>query len=213
MEETLRAGLLAVVRSPTPQDVDETKYCRYHQNRGHTTEDCVTLKDKVESLVQAGHLRVFFQRGRERMPAGVGQPTHQNEQPKQEGPRREERSRSRSRERSVQGVINTISRGFARGGTTILARKRHLRNLHNVNRVEVLKKSMLAITFSDDDFHVPDPDQDDPMVITAMIARYQVGKLFIDQGSSTKRWGRTTMGKCVRFGRTKRWLESVMSLD
>lgn len=43
---------------------------------------------------------------------------------------------------------------------------------------------MPAITFSDEDFHAPDLDQDDPMVITAMIARYQVGKVLIDQESS-----------------------------
>lgn len=43
---------------------------------------------------------------------------------------------------------------------------------------------MPPITFTDDDFHAPDPDQDDPMVITAEIARYGVGKVLIDQGSS-----------------------------
>lgn len=43
---------------------------------------------------------------------------------------------------------------------------------------------MPTITFSDEDFHAPDPDQDDPMVITAMIAQYQVGKVLVDQGSS-----------------------------
>ncbi|XP_014506467.1 uncharacterized protein LOC106766234 [Vigna radiata var. radiata] len=43
---------------------------------------------------------------------------------------------------------------------------------------------MPVITFSDEDFHAPDPDQDNPMVITAMIARYQIGKILIDQGSS-----------------------------
>lgn len=56
MEEALRTDLLTVVRSLTPLGADENKYCRYHQNRGHTTEDCITLKDKLESFVQAGHL-------------------------------------------------------------------------------------------------------------------------------------------------------------
>lgn len=43
---------------------------------------------------------------------------------------------------------------------------------------------MPPITFTDDDFHAPDPDQDDPMVITAEIARYEISKVLIDQGSS-----------------------------
>lgn len=43
---------------------------------------------------------------------------------------------------------------------------------------------MLNITFTNDDFHAPDPDQDDPMVITAQIALYDVRKVLIDQGTS-----------------------------
>lgn len=43
---------------------------------------------------------------------------------------------------------------------------------------------MPDITFTKADFHAPDPNQDDPMVITARIARYNVDKVLIDQGSS-----------------------------
>ncbi|XP_014524276.1 uncharacterized protein K02A2.6-like [Vigna radiata var. radiata] len=43
---------------------------------------------------------------------------------------------------------------------------------------------MPDIIFTDEDFHAPDPDQDDPMVITARIAEYDVSKVLIDQGSS-----------------------------
>lgn len=62
LEEALRADLMTTVQAPTPFGVDESKYCRYHQNRGHSTEDYVTLKDKLETLVQEGHLRRFVQR-------------------------------------------------------------------------------------------------------------------------------------------------------
>lgn len=43
---------------------------------------------------------------------------------------------------------------------------------------------MPPITFSDADFHAPDPEQDDPMVVTVEIARYGVSKVLVDQGSS-----------------------------
>ncbi|XP_022637925.1 uncharacterized protein LOC111241862 [Vigna radiata var. radiata] len=72
LEEALRANLLSVARSPTPRGADESKHCRYHQNMGHSTEDCVTLKDKLESLVQAGHLREFVQRVNSRPRGGRG---------------------------------------------------------------------------------------------------------------------------------------------
>ncbi|XP_022634739.1 uncharacterized protein LOC106756924 [Vigna radiata var. radiata] len=97
---------------------------------------------------------------------------------------RADRSRSRSAERVVRGVINTILGGFAGGGSTSAARKRHLRNLRSVGRTGTSGRSMPTITFSDEDFHAPDLEQNDPMVITAMIARYQVSKVLVDQGSS-----------------------------
>lgn len=53
LKEALRADLMTVTRASTPLGADESKYCRYHQNRGHTTKDCITLKDKLETLVQA----------------------------------------------------------------------------------------------------------------------------------------------------------------
>ncbi|XP_027932692.1 uncharacterized protein LOC114188288 [Vigna unguiculata] len=63
LEEALNADLIATPqRVPTPPNADTTKDCLYHQNYGHTTEDCFTLKDKIEELIQAGQLRRFVKR-------------------------------------------------------------------------------------------------------------------------------------------------------
>lgn len=43
---------------------------------------------------------------------------------------------------------------------------------------------MPVSTFSNEDFHVLDPDQDDRMVIITKIARYSISKVLINQGSS-----------------------------
>ena len=43
---------------------------------------------------------------------------------------------------------------------------------------------MPPITFTDDDFHGLDHQQDDPMVITVNLENYVVKKVLIDQGSS-----------------------------
>ncbi|XP_017416505.1 uncharacterized protein LOC108327297 [Vigna angularis] len=45
------------------------------------------------------------------------------------------------------------------------------------------RRTMLPITFLDDDSHAPDPDQEDLMVITAEITRYGVSKVLVDQRS------------------------------
>jgi len=46
----------------TPPNADMTKYCRYHRNHGHTTEDYKALQDKIEELVRAGHFHRFIRR-------------------------------------------------------------------------------------------------------------------------------------------------------
>ena len=35
------------------------KYCRYHQNHGHTTDECKHLKDEIEGLISRGYLRWY----------------------------------------------------------------------------------------------------------------------------------------------------------
>ncbi|RDX80363.1 hypothetical protein CR513_39093, partial [Mucuna pruriens] len=42
---------------------NKTKYCCYHKNYDHTTKGCITLRDKIEELIQVGHLRKFVNRG------------------------------------------------------------------------------------------------------------------------------------------------------
>lgn len=57
LAEALNTNLLAQPRKALrPPNADPDKYCKYHNNHGHTTEECVNLKNKIEELIQAGHL-------------------------------------------------------------------------------------------------------------------------------------------------------------
>ncbi|XP_017438291.1 uncharacterized protein LOC108344346 [Vigna angularis] len=51
LNEALNADLLSVKTVVTPRNTDGRKHCQYHQNRGHTTQECVTLKDDLEKLI------------------------------------------------------------------------------------------------------------------------------------------------------------------
>ena len=86
----------------------------------------------------------------------------------------------------LRGTINTISSGFASGGSTSSARKRHLRHIQSIKHITHShhRRRMPPITFTDDDFHGLDHHQDDPMVITVEIENYTVKKVLIDQDSS-----------------------------
>ncbi|CAA0832647.1 Unknown protein, partial [Striga hermonthica] len=42
-----------------PTQPKSRRYCRFHKEYGHTTEDCRHLKDEIERLIRAGHLKEF----------------------------------------------------------------------------------------------------------------------------------------------------------
>ena len=49
------------LRSPSqmksdPARRDDTKYCEFHKDYGHRTDDCIQLKKEIEYLIRHGHL-------------------------------------------------------------------------------------------------------------------------------------------------------------
>ena len=42
---------------------NQNKYCRYHRDIGHTTEECIILKDGIKKLIREGHLRDYVRNG------------------------------------------------------------------------------------------------------------------------------------------------------
>ncbi|XP_014522777.1 uncharacterized protein LOC106779220 [Vigna radiata var. radiata] len=194
LERALQSNLIFQRRKFPPKNVDPVQICRFHNSGGHTTESCQTLKDELEKLIRAGHLREFVKeestraghspRKSRRSPDHIQQKGNHSRDRSHSPPRHRSRSRPRERDLMVKGGIDTISGGFVGRGASSSAQKRHLRRLHSVHSVVRNPVSMPAITFTDKDFHAPDPDQDDPMVITARIAQYDVGKVLVDQGSS-----------------------------
>ena len=50
-------------KSP-PERRNRDKYCRYHRDHGHDTEDCFRLKIVIEKLIEAGHIAKFVNKKR-----------------------------------------------------------------------------------------------------------------------------------------------------
>jgi len=132
LDEALNAELIPPPRKVAiPNNVDRWKKCWYHINSRHSTEECQTLKDKIEELIQDGHLRQFVRNGREppcraelprrrRSPQrGQNDRDHRDDRKprRDDPPHRDEPPREADR-RGNREVINTIACGFVGGGST-----------------------------------------------------------------------------------------------
>ena len=133
------------------------KYCRYHRDYGHDTEECYQLKDEIEALIRRGHLRRYVRgpvpRSEVAIPEQVATGAEHDNQP-------------------TAGVIHMISTGLGSKGTPPPSPKR----VKTVNDV---------ITFSESDLQGVQTPHDDAVVVSSTIAKYDVKRILVDNGSST----------------------------
>ncbi|GAV76342.1 LOW QUALITY PROTEIN: hypothetical protein CFOL_v3_19817, partial [Cephalotus follicularis] len=67
------------------------KYCRYHHDHGHDTEECRQLKNQIEDLIRKGHMRKYVDRDA---------PQGRREQRREEAPRQPEETTATQRLRT-----------------------------------------------------------------------------------------------------------------
>uniref|UniRef100_A0A2N9HJY0 RNA-directed DNA polymerase n=1 Tax=Fagus sylvatica TaxID=28930 RepID=A0A2N9HJY0_FAGSY len=157
-----------------PDKRPRDKYCRFHRDHGHNTEDCYDLKRQIEELIKQGKLQRFVERGqREGRPQG----------PRQQRPPVEVLPRP-----PPLGEIHVITGGVAAGGTSRSSRKAYARQIHNVLVTQKMDKKPrledLPITFAEEDARKVFHPHDDALVVTLEIAGYSTRRVLIDNGSS-----------------------------
>ncbi|GKV06276.1 hypothetical protein SLEP1_g18175 [Rubroshorea leprosula] len=167
---------------------DHTKYCDFHQDHGHTTEQCNSLKSELESLAQKGMLNEYVQRAeqprfiREQRPQAQGvrnPPNRQGVGYQQAPPPLPPPAR----------IIHMITGGLEAGGLSSKQRKLYVREIKHQNRVQKRKIDDAEwknqpITFTSADLDTVVTLHNDPLVTSVMINNYEVQRVLVDTRSA-----------------------------
>ncbi|KAL0320222.1 UNVERIFIED_CONTAM: hypothetical protein Sradi_5283700 [Sesamum radiatum] len=180
----------------TPQRPKSDKFCRFHNDYGHTMEECRHLKNKIEKLIQNGYLQeyVCWERARGTGPYQKKEGDRAREvrapsprRPSSEGAKQTPGSKEDNNDISRKGVIRMIAGGPS-GGDSHQARKSQVREAHQISIKEALDIETVEdtpiIQFGRAERSGPQTIHNDAQVITTMLANYEVGRIFIDSGSS-----------------------------
>ncbi|XP_043694230.1 uncharacterized protein LOC122644934 [Telopea speciosissima] len=89
------------IRRPRPMQAGSSrnpnKYCLFHKDNGHDTEDCYQLKREIEELIKVGHLKKYIKGNREERGSRRGDDRDQRKtEPRSDG-RRADRDEGKAR--------------------------------------------------------------------------------------------------------------------
>ncbi|KAL2237789.1 UNVERIFIED_CONTAM: hypothetical protein Sindi_0970600 [Sesamum indicum] len=167
----------------TPSKKFSNKYCRFHRERGHNTEECFQLKDEIKRLVRQGYFR-------DRVPqnckiSGEARRSRSWSRDRNPGPSKTDRAPTGGSNAPTKGVIYTIAGGSSSGDSN-RTRKRSARTMNSGREREFVLKveEEEAISFDSSDRPKESEDMNDPMVVKLDIANFTVHKVLIDSGSS-----------------------------
>ncbi|KAK3002375.1 hypothetical protein RJ639_022536 [Escallonia herrerae] len=152
-----------------PSQRDRNLWCHYHNDHGHTTDKCESLKRAIEALIKRGHLRGYVNRRNEKREATP--------------------LAGRDEVRENAGVINTISGGIAAGGSSGQGQKAYVREVLTTmgpSTKKQKKEPAQTISFSDDDVGDTRIPHDDPLVVTLRVGNFDVKRILVDNGSSAE---------------------------
>ncbi|KAL0405503.1 UNVERIFIED_CONTAM: hypothetical protein Slati_3864200 [Sesamum latifolium] len=196
--EVEEKGLLARPRSwkDGPQRPQSDKFYHFHNDYGHTTEECHHLKNEIKRLIQNGYLQeyVCWEKAQGTGPYQKKE-TDRSKEAKaanpEASPRRGPKMRTNEKadlnDPPRKGVIRMITGGPI-GGDSHHARKAEIRKAHNKTITKILdvetSEDTLIIQFERAEHSGPKSSHNDALVITDLLANYKVGRIFIDSGSS-----------------------------
>ncbi|XP_024024248.1 uncharacterized protein LOC112092387 [Morus notabilis] len=154
-----------------PNRRNQKKFCRFHGDVSHHTNDCADLKDEIERVIREGRLQEFKAERR---------PRHDGHGGQNDGRRREENQCPEDRE--PVGVIRTVLGGPYIGGDSRRSQKDYAHEARgvyqerfwSVSASKTPRYSHTDVAFNEDDasgVHFP---HNDALVVEAMIGNHTV---------------------------------------
>ena len=162
----------------SPHIRDKNKYCRFHMDHGHYTEDCRDLKEQIEELIQKGKLQKYVKKGKYINFKGGNKNQCEFSS--------ESDDRPHQPPQDVIGEIKTIAGGPLTGGSFRSLKKASQRQVNKVHMIPLFKQIQMDqdMSFNEvDDRGVRQP-HNDPLVIMLNIKGFNTKKILVDNGSS-----------------------------
>ena len=154
-----------------PMRRNQNLYCHYHQDHGHTTEDCRNLWDHLDQLIQEGELKQLLHHSSSRG-GQTGSAFHGD-----------------ASSRSPLGTVNVIFAASGRIGSCP-SRVMSVSCCPDEGSNSMLKRVKMGIPlvlgFSNEDKLGTMQPHDDALVVTLRIGGYDVKRVMIDQGSAVE---------------------------
>ncbi|XP_073304183.1 uncharacterized protein [Primulina huaijiensis] len=167
------------------------KFCEFHQEYGHITNDCQRLGEEVQRIMQRDpHMKgLLIRREGHRQdnrrgsgPPWVNQRPPAENRPNQGGrddpPRQQGSQVQQIANDPTRGVIHMII-GCATEGDSGRARKAHGRRLESLG-LDLAPKSDPIISFGPEDLRGIVAPHNDALLVTLTVANYDVARIFVD---------------------------------